>query len=363
MALILAAEGAAMDPHDPFIDHDCAAAIVEMLRNDVEELTRNSKGKQKAGELTDNELALQLCLEELNLLDDVQAENTKSRSVSAAVISDCLLIEEALNENAQFASDRELAMRLSGNTEAQRTIAPGPSQLAITAGPSQLAIAAGPYNGLDEDKLDDDVRARIVTRKFADRYHLRNPPWHTEMQAESSSWAASKKPAAIDNMVRCIACVDEFPWFDTLPAPCSESYCGACISTLFAASITDESLYPPRCCGQAIPFDVAKHFLSPGVAETFAAKREELDTKNRVYCHRPLCSVFIPPANIRGDVATCPRCANDTCAMCKAARHDGDCPEDMALKELIATANAEGWQRCNACSRMVELEVGCNHMT
>lgn len=49
--------------------------------------------------------------------------------------------------------------------------------------------------------------------------------------------------------------------------------------------------------------------------------------------------------------------------MCKSPSHSGDCPEDVSLRQLAETANAELWQRCFDCHRFVELETGCNHMT
>lgn len=48
---------------------------------------------------------------------------------------------------------------------------------------------------------------------------------------------------------------------------------------------------------------------------------------------------------------------------CKARAHTGDCLNDPATRKLIAVAQENGWQRCYSCWRMVELEIGCNHIT
>ena len=76
-----------------------------------------------------------------------------------------------------------------------------------------------------------------------------------------------------------------------------------------------------------------------------------------------LCSAFIRVENIENERATCPVCAEVTCTMCKAEAHTGDCPADTALQLVLDTANENGWQRCYGCRRLVELDIGCNHIT
>lgn len=336
-----------MNLQDNFVDHETATLIAQLQREDVEALISGSKGKQKEGQLTDSQLALQLCLEDLNLFDLTHVDHQMACSVASAVVDDCFLIEDALNAEDQAREDHELALRIHNASDGEL-----------------IQVDSTPRAAYEEE-LDGETLARIQARRFADMYGLRNPPWGCDSQprAESSRWAASRKPVSLHDMIRCVACSDEAPWFDTVAAPCGDVYCAECLSTLFETSITDESLYPPRCCRQTIPFNRAKEFLNARVIECFTAKREELDTKNRIYCHAPSCSTFIPPSAIANDVGTCPSCARTTCTMCKAAQHYGDCPEDGALQDLINTANAEGWQRCYVCARMVELELGCNHMT
>jgi hypothetical protein len=35
--------------------------------------------------------------------------------------------------------------------------------------------------------------------------------------------------------------------------PCGDLYCTVCLKSLFMRSIKDETLFPPRCCGERIP--------------------------------------------------------------------------------------------------------------
>ena len=145
--------------------------------------------------------------------------------------------------------------------------------------------------------------------------------------------------------------------------PCRHEYCRECLDGLFEASMTDESLFPPRCCRQPIPVASVRLFLKLELVQEFARKTIEFGTPNRTYCHSPTCSTFIHPRNIDGESAYCDQCGRHTCVTCKAAGHTGDCPHDTALQQVLETAQDMGWQRCYSCRSVVELEHGCNHMT
>lgn len=43
--------------------------------------------------------------------------------------------------------------------------------------------------------------------------------------------------------------------------------------------------------------------------------------------------------------------------------HRNDCPSDPALQATLSLATNQGWQRCYKCKAMVELDLGCYHMT
>lgn len=48
---------------------------------------------------------------------------------------------------------------------------------------------------------------------------------------------------------------------------------------------------------------------------------------------------------------------------CKGASHHGDCPNDESLHQVLQLAGQQLWQRCQNCRAMIELNVGCNHIT
>lgn len=325
------------------VDEETASLIVQLQREDIEGLACRGKGKQREGDVSDSDLALRLCLEELNLFEPFRADLQMARSVGSAVITDAVVLNEASRLEQQANLDRELASRLQG----------------LSMDPTPELTQSG--SSSDDEDLDEETLAKVQARRFAAM--LKPGRQSGQSKAESSKWAASRKIAHLDKSSHCVACSDDKPWYDVVKAPCGDEYCTDCVSTLFENSITDESLYPPRCCRQEIPMKLVKHFLKPGLAHTFAEKKVELDTKNRTYCSAPSCSSFIPSDHIVEDVATCPQCARPTCVTCKTAAHRGDCPNDTNLQQLLATVEDEGWQRCYQCSRLVDLETGCNHMT
>jgi hypothetical protein len=109
--------------------------------------------------------------------------------------------------------------------------------------------------------------------------------------------------------------------------------------------------------------DDMRHFLTPEIISCFHEKAVEFGTTDRIYCSNPTCSTFLYPVNIKGDQGECPVCLVETCTICKGASHTGDCPQDTGIQQVLALANGEGWKRYSKCKAVVELGVGCNHIT
>ncbi|KAK1990399.1 hypothetical protein LX36DRAFT_592682, partial [Colletotrichum falcatum] len=51
-----------------------------------------------------------------------------------------------------------------------------------------------------------------------------------------------------------------------------------CLRILFEILLTDELLFPPRCCGTSILIDDYRQFLSLTLVTEFCAKEAELST-------------------------------------------------------------------------------------
>lgn len=149
-----------------------------------------------------------------------------------------------------------------------------------------------------------------------------------------------------------------------MEAPCSHIYCHKCVVDLFKSAMVDESLFPPRCCGQKMPLKATDNFLTAELLEEYQEKELEYGTLNRTYCYISTCLAFIPPQHIQDDVASCKIYHCKTCSICKGPYHEnGDCPSDEEMKQLLNIAAEKKWKRCYSCRRMVELMTGCNHIS
>ncbi|KAI7134838.1 hypothetical protein D0869_00383 [Hortaea werneckii] len=228
--------------------------------------------------------------------------------------------------------------------------------------PKHAASPAADVQYKRQEHHDDaiDEIPRNVNKRAAPTDVLQRPVKRQRLADDSSRESSSDDPAST---VECTACCDTTAAEDTIRAPCDHAFCDQCLKRQFEGALRDEALYPPGCCKRPIGFLDVKRRLPADLAEIFEAKIEELDSKNRIYCHVPTCSAFIGVDHRNESVATCPACGKETCVKCKAAKHDGDCPEDKDLSEVLTLAKQEGWQKCPGCSRVLELARGCHHMT
>lgn len=207
---------------------------------------------------------------------------------------------------------------------------------------------------LDERELQMARDAELAYYMDANGGEL--PQYLNEAQAVPAAGAHEER-------VHCVACDEEKTLREVVQAPCGDHYCGECLGRLFRQSMTDEQYFPPRCHREEIQLADARRIIEPDLARQFEARYVELSTVDRTYCSDVSRGQFIPPNTIQNDVATCRFCARRTCSMCKAGSHEGDCPRDAALQQVVETARQQGWSRCQRCSRMIELSHGCNHMT
>lgn len=149
-----------------------------------------------------------------------------------------------------------------------------------------------------------------------------------------------------------------------MESPCSHIYCHGCVTDLFKCAMVDESLFPPRCCNQKMPLETTEDFLPAELLKKYQEKELEHSTSNRTYCYIPTCLASIPPQCIQNDVATCEICHCKTCAIYMGPSHeDEECPEEMEMEDFLNAAAEKKWQRCYSCRRMVELTMGCNHIS
>jgi hypothetical protein len=212
--------------------------------------------------------------------------------------------------------------------------------------------------GNNRNPDSDDI---AVTKLYADELHQ----YKAIRQFEDEETKLAEASVAAASRVECTSCEDSYAVAEVWQAPCNHHYCVGCLEQLHRAAMTDEALYPPRCCRLEMPWADVSTKINNCLATAFEAKREELDTHvgQRTYCSNAACAKFIGPTHIAHDTTTCSACSRLTCTMCKAAQHEGDCPADAALQETLRLAADRGWQRCRQCRGIVDLTFGCYHIT
>ncbi|KFY26711.1 hypothetical protein V493_03912 [Pseudogymnoascus sp. VKM F-4281 (FW-2241)] len=328
------------------VDEQTAYLIIQLQLQDADFYSSSSKGKAREDEISDESIAFQLQKQELEGLSIFLSDRRMTQSIADAVQTDGLILGETLSQEDIAVRDRGMARRLTEGAETSNVDYPD------SRSKSQL--------------LDDELLAKLqilyVSGFEETRQDLPHQEHNEDGQAESSTWAASN-PNPFSITAYCEACREEKKFFDVARVPCRHEYCRACLEDLFKTAMTDESIFPPRCCRQQIPIIAVRIFLSSELVQAFERKQIEFETPNRTYCYLPTCSAFINTQNVNVEVAACHECGSMTCTTCKAAAHTGDCPNDAALQQVLDTARENGWQRCYSCWRLVELDHGCNHMT
>ncbi len=329
-----------------------AALLIQLQIEDAEQALSSFKGKAREGELSDAELALQLYKQDLECNASIISDQRMTRSIAFAVQMDGNVLAESMSQEQSAAQDRDIACQLSGS-HVPSAVKPSTvtskemdeellaKLAALWMSPIQMY---GGKNGESDDGIVKDADQGV-------------------MSGESSLWASTRRGPTSSKTHHCIACQEDKKFLEVVRAPCSHEYCRECLQDLFRGSIRDESLFPPRCCRQPITPTFVRIFLTSDIVRQYEKKKIEFDTSDKTYCSSPSCSAFILPEKIHGDSAICIECGMVTCSMCKLPAHDGDCPADRSLQQLLETATENGWQRCYNCRRLVELDTGCNHMT
>jgi hypothetical protein len=314
------------------LDEATQQAILRIQIADLEEAMTSKLG----GAAAEGDAALAANLLKQNL-EEVHTGITDRRmvlSMADAVIQDSAILAQHLREETMARDDRLLASKLQ----------PG----------SKPHIADTPNAG---DQVDNEMLAKLAGMHMSEKAAYGLMPEEQET-TPGSLFSRPKRHT-------CEACAEEVSYFKLFTTPCGHEYCGDCIRQLFNQSLTDETLFPPRCCRQTIPIDskFISLFLNKDFREQYEEKRVETETTNRTYCYNTSCSAFVPPKNIAKGVAECAKCRARTCIGCKKEAHTGVCKKDMELSSILAVVRSEGWQICSKCGHAVELNYGCHHMT
>lgn len=314
--------------------------IHSLLLGDLEDLEHQQKGKQVAGRLTDLQHAVMSMRTDILAAQASNSDRTLALSTSTAIATDQSVLALLQHEERVAEQDRRAALALDeGEPTYQEESGPSASGKAATADRDIDAVFVVMGNLMDRMALDD------------------TPTDEKRASPEMSS------PQTASSVRQCASC------FETCVSTihmrrCGHEFCKDCTRQMFLGAIKDEELYPPRCCGNVLPPEVALRILDYGELRDFCEGAIEWTAKDRVYCAEPTCSKFIPPWAIQDDHGTCPQCQRQTHLPCRSFAHpDVDCSMDRALQDVLQLADTEHWTRCFNCRAMVELQHGCNHIT
>lgn len=167
----------------------------------------------------------------------------------------------------------------------------------------------------------------------------------------------------------CVCCLEHPLPNERINMRCSHFLCSGCLINLVKVSLRDEAMFPPRCCNNTIKVSDAEDLIGLELALRYEKHLVEFEDPDKTYCSDPACSRYISPKKTSGSggiaesiMCKC-KCGITTCKRCKQKAHGfGDCVRhfDKLLDDL---AKIEGWQRCPSCSRLIEREKGCDHIT
>ncbi|KAJ8455043.1 hypothetical protein ONZ51_g12675 [Trametes cubensis] len=218
----------------------------------------------------------------------------------------------------------------------------------------------------DGDEGEDDASCHNVPspRDTRDRLQELRLELAQLDQLEAGSQLCVPRASTPPPVYSCTVCGDDIKG-TLVRLGCGHTFDNDCVTEMFKRATIDESLYPPKCCQGAIELSAVEQYLQPALIDIYKKKAREFTTANRVYCHEPACATFLGPATPEDAPETlrCPECDAPTCASCKEQAHPGVPCHFHAEDAVLDLGKAEKWQRCPSCKHLVELSIGCYHIT
>lgn len=199
---------------------------------------------------------------------------------------------------------------------------------------------------------------------------ISTPQKQRKSPSRSISLFASPPPTTPPTKVECVTCLDDVPARRTARLECKHCMCHSCLKRLFTLSTSDPQLMPPRCCTEKeIPLAHVDKLFDVKFKVLWNRKFAEYATKNRLYCPKKGCGIWIKPKYIGKEKSTgreigiCKECKTEVCKKCNMKWHGRrECDNDEGTKRVLELGKEQGWKRCYNCREMVQLAEGCNHM-
>ncbi|THH20263.1 hypothetical protein EUX98_g8615, partial [Antrodiella citrinella] len=329
---------------------DLLQLVAKLSLQDIDDLQANKKGKAlDSAPLTDEELAFQLYAEEANGLLTFATDAILARSIDEALRTDRPVIQQMVAAENTAVRDRQMALALS---QSRAPPPPPPAQPRQAPGGSHSGVSV----------VWDTSSATIGSHPVGKHEDARTSRAASSNSGLSRFGTIRSNATAAKVTNDCVICMEKIKGVE-VRAPCGHHYDVKCLVELFKSTLTDESLFPPRCCKRSFVFAEVRHYLGVILATSFEKKSNEFSVPNRVYCYQPTCSSFLGAATDAPSLMMCYECYSHTCGHCKEPAHGHVSCAAKHDATVLALAEQEGWKRCPGCHRLVELSMGCYHMT
>ena len=187
--------------------------------------------------------------------------------------------------------------------------------------------------------------------------------YNLEVETEQPITPTGSNTAPDQLKLECVVCQVEVCLPEAVKLSCGHVLCFEDVNRYFSTANRTERIFPPRCCEVPIPLEIVAPLLDKDTLEEFQEREIEYSTEDRVYCFNPQCFAFIPPSDICDYKATCSKCSKTTCVLCRKEYHDDLCVLDASEVEFESYVAQQGFQKCGHCGSIVELAIGCNHIT
>jgi hypothetical protein len=339
--------------------------ILQLGRADVEIQLRDSQLAPERDMLTDRCAAIDLQLQELARLEDTYAGQRMQQSMYVAMLADSNLIADQRRLEEQAIADRVAASAAVGLTPPP---IPTKAHEQVNSGNyDDVRLTQLEEAGLStEASLSDDGSTEAGgSLSLAETRTSLAEDNEDAAQATLESYINALRLDEDHAAVDCDVCTTSFQPSQTMTLPCGDTWCRSCIARRYQEATVNEGAWPVTCCRTEIAMDKVRHLLPLDLRTRFASKSIEWSDTDRIYCHEPSCSTYIPHSTTTENLALCSVCRRETCAQCKGPYHVQQlCPDDTTGCDLLAeTARANGWPKCPGCRRYVEITHGCNHIT
>jgi len=326
------------DMSDEPLSLELAALVASLHLSDLATLSDSRKGKRRQGEVDDEECACALYAQELEAVEQVEADRRFALSFETAGHADGPVLDDLVAQEDLATHDHEIAVAVSrGRTFEQ-------ARRSTTASRSSSCSASSRAS-----------RSTSLTR-----------PSTSSPSPGPDAPPVPPLPSTSGCRAPCVICTERVASHSAITVPCADkhTYCAECLCALFRAATRDESLFPPRCDGVPIPVALVTPFLSMADLATFNKKAIEFSTPDRLYCARATCSAFLGPTSDTKRGVECGSCGSQTCEACKAPWHGlfGLCGASGDDEAAALLERDMQFRRCPGCRRVVELDTGCFHM-